>query len=127
MNGLTEAVYIFDTNAIIRHLNNGNNTLLAGSRFISVITEMELLAKPDISPEAGQKVYAFLKDIIVIPLSDAIKSEAIRIRREGSPRPKLPDAIVTATAVVLNAKLVTADGKLGRLVWPGFEAVPVFL
>ncbi|MDR1148117.1 MAG: type II toxin-antitoxin system VapC family toxin [Spirochaetaceae bacterium] len=127
MNGLTKAIYIFDTNIIIRHLNNGNNTLRAGNRFISVITEMELLAKPDISPEAKQKVYTFLKDITIIPLSDAIKSEAICIRREGSPRPKLPDAIVAATAVVLNAKLVTADDKLGRLVWPGFEAVPEFL
>jgi predicted nucleic acid-binding protein len=108
-------------------LNRKILTLPKGGGCISVITEMELLAKPDISPEAKQKVYAFLKDIPVIPLSDAIKSEAIHIRCEGSPRPKLPDAIVAATAVVLNAKLVTADDKLGCLVRPGFEAVSAFL
>jgi predicted nucleic acid-binding protein len=66
-----------------------------------------------------------LKDIIIIPLSDEIKREAIAIRRDGSPRPKLPDAIIAATAVVLNAKLVTADERLCRLMWSGFDAVPV--
>jgi predicted nucleic acid-binding protein len=72
-------------------------------------------------------VFNFLKDIIIIPFSGAIKHEAIAIRREGLPRPKLPDAIIAATAVVLNAKLVTADDKLCRLVWPGFAAVRAFL
>jgi predicted nucleic acid-binding protein len=127
MNGPTNVVYVFDTNAAIRHLNNGNSTLPAGKRFISIVTEIELLAKPDISPEAEQQVYDFLQGITIIPLSDEVKNEAIRIRRKGSPRPKLPDAIVAATAVIMNAKLVTGDDRLFRLVWPGFDALPAFL
>jgi predicted nucleic acid-binding protein len=67
-------------------------------------------------------VYVF--DTNVIISKDEIKWEAIRIRRAGSPRLKLPDAIVTATAVVLSAYLVTADDKLTKLAWPGFNAVP---
>jgi predicted nucleic acid-binding protein len=111
---------------VIRHLDNGNSALRSGDPVISEITEMELLAKPNISPEAEQKVYGFLEGLTIIPLSGTIKSEAIAIRREGLPRPKLPDAIIAATAVVLNAKLVTADDRLCRLVWPGFDAVPAF-
>jgi predicted nucleic acid-binding protein len=45
-----------------------------------------------------------------------------RIRREGFPRLKLPDAIIAATAVVFDAQLITTDDKLLRLVWPGFRA-----
>jgi predicted nucleic acid-binding protein len=126
MNGRTDdttpPVYIFDTNVIIRHLNDGNSVLWKGKRFISVITEMEVLAKPNMPPETEQEALDFLRGFTIIPLSNAIKRETIRIRREGSPRPKLPDAIVAATAVVLGAQLITTDDKLRRLVWPGFNA-----
>jgi predicted nucleic acid-binding protein len=108
-------------------LNKRIPALPWGDLFISVITRMELLSKPDHTAESEQEVREFLKKTMVVPLSGVIERTATSIRREGSPRPKLPDAIVAATAVVLNAKLVTADDKLGRLVWPGFEAVPVFL
>jgi predicted nucleic acid-binding protein len=91
MNGRTDKAapptYVFDTNVIIRHLNDGNSVLWKGERFISVITE----------------------------------HEAIHIRREGFPRLKLPDAIIAATAVVLEAQFITTDDKLLRLVWPGFN------
>jgi predicted nucleic acid-binding protein len=124
MNGPTSAVYVFDTNVIIGNLNGKTMTLPAGRRFISIITEMEVLSKPDITPEAEREIQNFLEGITIIPLSDEIKWETIRIRRAGSPRLKLPDAIVAATAVVLNARLVTADDKLVKLAWPGFNALP---
>jgi predicted nucleic acid-binding protein len=125
MNGRTDGtappVYVFDTNVIIRHLNDRTSVLWKGRRFISVITEMEVLAKPHMPPEAEQEARDFLKGFSIIPLSDAVKHEAIRIRREASPRLKLPDAIIAATAVVLEAQLITADEKLSRLAWPGFN------
>jgi predicted nucleic acid-binding protein len=88
---------------------------------------MEILSKPDHTPESEARATNFLDKLMVVPIIDTIELEAIRIRREGLPRPKLPDAIVAATAVVLNEKLVTADEKLSRLVWPGFTAIPTFL
>jgi predicted nucleic acid-binding protein len=127
MNGLTDGapppLYVFDTNIIIRHLNDETSILEKGKRFVSVITEMEILAKPHIPMETEEKALRFLQGFSIVPLSNTIKHEAIRIRRDGSPRLKLPDAIVAATAVVLNAQLVTADEKLRRLAWPGFNAV----
>jgi predicted nucleic acid-binding protein len=126
MNGRTDGtaplVYLFETNVIIKHLNDGTSVLWKGERFISVVTEMEVLAKPHISLEAEQKALRFLRGFTIVPLSDTVKYEAIRIRREGSPRLKLPDAVVAATAVVLEAQLITADDKLLRLLWPGFNA-----
>ena len=122
MNGPTDAVYVFDTNVVIRHLCDKNIRLQAGKRFISIITEMEVQAKPHMKPAEERAVQAFLKNITIVPLSDKIKWEAIRIRREGSPRPKLPDAIVAATAVILSASLVTADERLIKLIWPRFTA-----
>jgi predicted nucleic acid-binding protein len=126
MNGRTDdttpPVYVFDTNVIIKHLNDENSVLWKGKRFISVITEIEVLAKPHMQTETEQEALRFLKSFSIIPLSDAVKHEAIRIRREGSPRLKLPDAIIAATAVVFEAQLITADEKLRSLVWPGFSA-----
>jgi predicted nucleic acid-binding protein len=84
---------------------------------------MEVLAKPHLSLTAEQKALMFLRGFTIIPLSDTVKYEAIRIRREGSPRLKLPDAIIAATAVVFDAQLITADEKLRRLAWPGFSAI----
>jgi hypothetical protein len=43
------------------------------------------------------------------------------------PHPYTPDAIVAVTAVFMNAKLVTGDDRLCRLVWPGFDALQAFL
>jgi predicted nucleic acid-binding protein len=123
MNGRTDDIFVFDTNTIISHLNDGSVALQSGNRFISIITEMEVLAKPNLSSEEEQKIRDFLTTITILPLTDEVKRMAISIRRDGLPRPKLPDAIVAATAVILGAKFVTADDKLNKLVWPAFLAV----
>jgi predicted nucleic acid-binding protein len=38
---------------------------------------------------------------------------------------KLPDCIIAATSIVLNAALLTDDDKLLRLTYPGYTAQPV--
>jgi predicted nucleic acid-binding protein len=103
-------------------LNKRIPSLPLGDLFISVITRMEILAKPDHTAESEKEARDFLKKVIVVPLLGTIERTATSIRREGSPRLKLPDAIVAATALVLDAQLITADEKLRHLVWPGFNA-----
>jgi predicted nucleic acid-binding protein len=96
-------------------------SLPLGDLFISVITRMEILAKPDHTAESVKEAKNFLETVMVVPLFDAIERTATSIRREASPRLKLPDAIIAATAVILEAQLITTDEKLRRLAWPGFN------
>jgi predicted nucleic acid-binding protein len=73
--------------------------------------------------EDEQGIKAFLKDVTVIPFTDSIKTTATSLRRFGKPSPKLPDAIIAATAVLFGATLVTSDEKLRKLLWPGLETI----
>jgi predicted nucleic acid-binding protein len=112
--------FVLDTNIIIDFLEKKDATLPKGERFFSVITEMELFSSPALTQNNEIERRNFLSKMIVVPFKDVIKNEAIRIRRFGSPCLKLPDAIIAATAVVLNATLVTSDETMLRLNWPGF-------
>ena len=57
--------------------------------------------------------------ISIIDFTDEIKQETIALRRNV--RYKLPDCIVAATSIVLNATLLTSDVRLLRLEWQGFN------
>ena len=132
MNGMTNNSFVLDTNVIIDLIEENNVSLPKGERFFSVITEMELFSSPALTQSDEIERRNFLSEMIVIPFKDSIKNEAIRIRRFGSPRLKLPDAIIAASAVVLDATLVTNvvldatlvtnDETILRLDWPGFAA-----
>jgi predicted nucleic acid-binding protein len=108
-------------------LNKKILSLPKADLFISVISRMEVLAKPDHTAESEKEATDFLNKLTVVPLNDTIEHTAIQIRRIGAPRLRLPDAIVAATAVILNAKLVSADDRLLKLAWPGLTAVPPLL
>lgn len=49
----------------------------------------------------------------VLPISDSVESLAIALRRGG--RLRLPDAIVTATALDCGAKLLTLDERMASV------------
>jgi predicted nucleic acid-binding protein len=123
MNGNVEQ-FVFDTNVIIRFLDGKIDGLPAGKRFVSVITEMELLAFAGLTAKDEYNIRDFLRRVIIFPLTDAIKDEAIRIRRFGSPRLKLPDAIIMATAVMGGKILVTDDADMLNLNWSGLTVFP---
>jgi predicted nucleic acid-binding protein len=128
MNGLNERPIVLDSNVVIDFINSDITTLPESDdemvRYcVSVVTEMESLAKPTDSPETRAEIRAMLAEFMIIPLTDEVKTIATEIRRSGSPRPRLPDAIVAATAVALKAPLITRDEKLLRLQWPGLRSV----
>jgi predicted nucleic acid-binding protein len=89
------------------------------------MTEMELLVYPELTPEKERDILDFLNSVTIVPLTEDIKREAIRIRRYGIPRLKLPDAIIAASAVILGTELVTEDTNMLKLVWPGLKTVTV--
>jgi predicted nucleic acid-binding protein len=122
MNGPTDKAYVYDSNTVIDHLDLGT-PLKAGKPYISVVTEMEVLAKSDMSgkDEAFRKGFLANSLLTIIPLNDEVKDIAIRARRFGKPRPKLPDAIVAATAVMLGVPLVSNDEKMLKLRYRGLK------
>ena len=132
MNGMTESRLVLDTNTVIFLATRGNvisagleNELNESDLFISVISEIELFSKPALPADEEENLRAFLAErMIIIDLTDDVKKETIAIRRNT--RLKLPDCIVTATAVVRNAVLLTADKELLNLSWPGLRTRNIF-
>lgn len=106
MNGID---FIADTNAII-YLLSGKPYMrpYSDARLgVSVITEMELLSFPRITPDELKNLRSLLSDCTVLSLDTAIKERAILVRRTYGT--KLPDSIVAASALKSGIPLITAD------------------
>jgi predicted nucleic acid-binding protein len=123
---MTKDRYVLDTNAVIylTAQKSGPSGLLDAIKesysFVSVITEIEALAKPGMPPQEESLLRAFLSRIPIIGLANDVKDEAIALRR--ATKLTLPDCLVAATAIALDAALLTADARLLNLVWPGYRA-----
>ena len=100
--------YLLDTNAVI-YLVNGRLAfpLPDGQYRVSIITEIELLSFSDLSAAEEQKIRDLLLLLDRVHLTDAVRDEAIRLRRKN--RLKLPDAIIAASALICDAVLLTND------------------
>lgn len=118
MNGTD---WLLDTNMVIGMLKRyapavilAEDHNLAFERVaVSQITRMELLGFPALTSEEESTIRAFLKNCRVILIEEAIEQKAIHLRRCGFC--KLPDAIIVATAMVYQAKLLTLDRQLINL------------
>ena len=99
-----------DTN-IILYLLNGDQTLaeLLNNKqlYISVITELELLAYKGITAKEEKVIKEFVAQCKTITINNAVKQETIRIRKTYNT--KLPDSIIIATALYLDFPLITSD------------------
>ena len=122
MNGTN---IVFDTCTIVKLLDQQYNLLSIGINvneaqlFTSVIVRMELLSKRNIRIEEEQDIQSFLDDLTIVPIDEAVEKRAIEIRRATSV--KLPDCIVAATSISLDAILLTDDRDLLGLSWPGLR------
>ena len=99
-----------DTN-IILYLLSGDQTLATildqKQLYISIITELELLAYSGISESEEQIVKEFISQCKVISINDEIKLGTIRIRKTYNT--KLPDSIIIASSIYLDLPLITSD------------------
>lgn len=106
--------YILDTNAVISFLS-GNREFAAQLETaeyigISVVSYLEFLSFDGLSEEDCLCFKQFCERIEVVELRhDDIRltEKALELRRKY--RMKLPDAIIGATAISLNAFLITND------------------
>jgi predicted nucleic acid-binding protein len=112
-NGKISLKLLLDTNAIVDFLKQKNDPLdlysliIQHECFVSVIVKLELLKNPEITPSEEYAIIEFLRFVSVIPLNEAIENETIALSR--STKLKLPDAIIGATAIVYDARVVTRD------------------
>ena len=81
--------------------------------YLSVISEMEVLAYPKISDAEIKDVKTFFSDCTIIELTTPIKERAILIRRTYNL--KLPDSIIAASAIEANIPLISADSIFKRI------------
>ena len=104
---------VLDTNTVMYFLGGKLAQPLPDDDYtVSVITQIELLSYPLLSPDDEQHVLEFLTTVTVIDLSAEIRDAAIRLRRNH--RLKLPDSIIAGTAVSLGVVLLTNDRRLAR-------------
>lgn len=110
--------FVLDTNAaIFLHADRLAEPPPAGRYFLSVISEIELLSFSGLDREQEEALEALLSDLAIVPLDEQVKRVAIDLRRRH--RLRLPDAVIAATAVVMNATLLTNDAKLAGV--PGLS------
>lgn len=111
----------FDTNILIDALNAIPQVAKGYERYerviISRITWMEVMA----GAGGDESVLrAFMDDYFdILPVDIPVAEAAVRLRRER--RPRLPDAIIWATAQVHDAVLVTRNSKDFSPAWPGIH------
>jgi predicted nucleic acid-binding protein len=127
MNGTN---VVLDTCAVVKLLDRQYDLLSLGinideaALFTSVITRMELLSKRNITEDEESDIQEFLDDLVVVPLNSAIEQKAVEIRRVSSV--KLPDCIIAATSIILDAVLLTDDDDLLKLSWLGLWTQNIF-
>ena len=114
--------YLLDTNTVIYLLSGRLVFPLPDGRYsVSIITEIELLSFSGISAEEEQKIRDLLLLLDRVHLTDAVRDEAIRLRRKN--RLKLPDAIIAASALISNAVLLTNDQAFSSIDGLVFESL----
>lgn len=98
---------IFDTNVLI-YLSNSTlsvKTIFSTEAKISVISKIEALGFAFKNLDESEFLLDLCNELYVIPLSDEIAEETIRLR--ANYKIKLPDAIIYATALVERLPLLT--------------------
>lgn len=114
MNGSEKSLFVLDTNVVLYLLGNRLATSLPSGQFlVSIITEIELLSYPNLGLNEEQQIRNFLAEITIVSIEMMIKEQAIALRKQH--RLRLPDAIIVATAIALDATLLTNDAGLLNL------------
>lgn len=118
---------VLDTNVIIYYLRGVNNSFdfikkhVNDQINISIISKIELLSYHDTTDEDETLINGFIKKLTVVSISTEIEQNTIEFRRKT--RLKLPDSIIAATALSIDATLVTCDEKLTKTNYPKLRTI----
>jgi predicted nucleic acid-binding protein len=108
--------YLIDSNAVIYYLSGKlpesgmkfMNQVINEVPNISVITQIEVLGYKT-TPEASALLNNFVKDSVVIGLSNEIVEQTIEIRKNN--KIKVPDSIIASSALAENMILISRNTK----------------
>ena len=107
---------LLDTNAVL-YILNGDETLadflFEKELYLSIISEMELLAYKHIADKEQQEINAFLNDFIIVNIDEKIKLSTIEVKKTSGM--KLPDSIIAATAITLKLPFLTSDNHFKKV------------
>jgi len=96
---------------IVLYLLNGEQTLLPllaeKQLYVSFVTQLETIGYKGISNIEVDNIKSFLSECVIIDINPVIKDYTIKLRQEYAL--KLPDSIIMATSLYLNAPIITAD------------------
>src|ERR1700744_2580098 len=101
---------VVDTSLIINLFNGIEEVreLITGRNlFVSIISEIEVLSYPKLTPIDSQLLKDFLSNCYIVDIEPAIKDITIEIRAKY--KTKLPDAVIAATAIYFDLPLFTMD------------------
>lgn len=107
---------VVDTSLIINLFNGVEEVqpLITGRNlFVSVISEIEVLSFPRLTPAAKQLLKAFLSECYIVDIEPNIKELTIDIRSKS--KIKLPDAVIAATAIYFDLPLFTMDKGFNKI------------
>jgi predicted nucleic acid-binding protein len=105
-----------DTNIVVLAISGNTNLQRHLNKFqvsISIITEIELLSISFRDAEHEQLLRDFIRGCLVISISKEIKELAAQIRKMW--KPKLPDAIIAASAISANLDFLSADRGFNKV------------
>jgi predicted nucleic acid-binding protein len=118
--------FVLDASVLIGHLNHTVDLWAFFEAqgecelFTTRITEIETLAKPGMTTEEEAEARAVLRCFTRVEIDDAIRDLTVQIRR--TKKLLLPDAIIAATSISLNATVLSNDPHLRDYQWDGYKA-----
>jgi len=123
--------FLLDSNILIDILNHKLdllafvNTLPDCEIYINPVVEIEVLAKDGMSEQEEIEARALPGSFKWVEIDKPVREIAIQIRRAKELR--LPDALIVASAITLNATVLSNDPHLRDYQRPGYMARPCIL
>ena len=108
---------LLDTNVIIYYLQGEVSTVRKirklrqdGEIFaVSIITKIELLSYPLISPDETEKINNLLQECYIVYLNELVAEKVVELRKKY--KVLLADIIIAASGLAINAPLLTRNIK----------------
>ena len=106
--------YLLDTNILVYALKGVPSVMpyFEEDCYLSVITEIEIIGITELDKREISIRQSAIDFCTVIPLTNSIKNEAVRLKQHF--KIKVPDAVIAATAIVEGYTLITADKGFRR-------------